>query len=362
MNSIEVPEVPCIYLDESGNTGSNLVDQNQPVFTLAGCSFSKEESERLLALLATRSETEAHFKRLKRRKPGQDAVIRLLKDESVNADNVKVNLFDKRFMVITKIVDILVEHFAHLSGLDLYRDGGNIALSNMLYYCMPTFCGADNVDKLCNLFVKMIKVQDQESISGFYGQLQLMVETTPHEDFVGTLNLIQATEGCVHDALSDIDKSALDPSIPALFQQCVDWGKVYPSGFDVIHDDSQTLEKQQEMITKFMDWSKESKTIGYDRRKFDLPLKSKSLTFSASEEHPQIQVADIIASSIAYWVEGVLKGEESDYFFLELSKLDLQRLITNYIWPSQDVDPKALGTEFDGGLHPADHSAEFLAE
>ncbi len=73
-------------------------------------------------------------------------------------------------------------------------------------------------------------------------------------------------------------------------------------------------------------------------------------------------MADIIASSISYWVEGVLKGEESDCFFIELNKLDLQGLITNYIWPSQDVDPKALGTEFDGGLHPADHSAVFLAD
>lgn len=31
--------VPNIYFDESGNTGSNLLDPNQPVFSLASCSF-----------------------------------------------------------------------------------------------------------------------------------------------------------------------------------------------------------------------------------------------------------------------------------------------------------------------------------
>src|SRR5690606_7836793 len=100
LNSNDVPETPRIYLDESGNTGSNLVDANQPVFTLAGCSFSKEESERLLSLLAVRTKSEAHFKRLKRRKSGQDAIVRLLKDENINKDNVKVCLFNKRYMVI----------------------------------------------------------------------------------------------------------------------------------------------------------------------------------------------------------------------------------------------------------------------
>ncbi|WP_432706847.1 DUF3800 domain-containing protein [Klebsiella pneumoniae] len=36
--------VPNIYFDESGNTGSNLLDPNQPVFSLASCSFSDNDT------------------------------------------------------------------------------------------------------------------------------------------------------------------------------------------------------------------------------------------------------------------------------------------------------------------------------
>ncbi|MCK8123922.1 DUF3800 domain-containing protein [Pseudoalteromonas sp. 2CM39R] len=362
MNTKKTKEYPCVYLDESGNTGSNLIDLDQPVFTLAGCSYSKEESERLLALLNVRSANEAHFKRLKRRKAGQDAIIRLLKDPAINTNNIKINLFHKRFMVITKIVDVLIEYLANLDGHDLYKNGENIALSNMLYCCLPALCGEENTDILCKLFVDMVKNSDTQSIEKFYSHLNVLVSSSKSDSFVDILNLIQATQMCVYDALSHTDKTALDPAIPAFFEQCVKWGEQYESGFDVMHDDSQTLERKQSLLEKYMDWSKDEQEIGYDRRKFKLPLKTHKFEFVSSELHPQIQVSDILASSVAYWVEGTIRGEENDYFFLELNKLNLKGLITGFIWPSSDVSPSDLGTEFDGGLNPADHAADFIHE
>jgi hypothetical protein len=112
-----------------------------------------------------------------------------------------------------------------------------------------------------------------------------------------------------------------------------------------------------------MDWTQDTIELGYDRRKFNLPLRGKSLKFSISEEHVQLQlqVADIIASSLAYWANGVSKDETDDYFFLELNKLGLDKLTTkNKIWPTLNVTPKSLGTEYDGGVNPADNMAHYL--
>jgi hypothetical protein len=58
----EKSKIATIYLDESGNTGHNIVDANQPIFTLAGCKYSNSEAENLLALTCSRSPLEAHFK------------------------------------------------------------------------------------------------------------------------------------------------------------------------------------------------------------------------------------------------------------------------------------------------------------
>lgn len=357
----EKSKIATIYLDESGNTGHNIVDENQPIFTLSGCKYSNSEAEKLLVLTGSKSPLEAHFKNLKRRKSGQDGIVRLMSHQLINKDRVKVELFHKNFMVTTKIVDLLIEHMLHLNGYDLYVNGANIGLSNMWFYCMPTFCGQDRVKAMYKSFVNMIKKQSEESIDSFYQSVEALKENSIHENFKEDLNLILHTRNYVHDALNGIDKTSLDPSIPALFSQCVSWGEVHQKGFHIIHDDSHSIEKQKVMFSQFMDWTQSSIELGYDRRKFKLPLRGKSLKFSSSESHPQLQVADIVASSMAYWADGVARDEKDDYLFLELNKLNLDKLTTNNkIWPTQDVTPSDLGTVHDGGLNAADHGAYFL--
>lgn len=354
-------KVATIFLDESGNTGSNIIDENQPIFTLSGCKFTEKEALRLIELTGSRSPKEAHFKQLKRKKSGQDGMVRLMKHSLINKNRVRVELFHKKFMVTTKIVDLLIEHMMHLKGQDLYLNGANIALSNMWFYCLPTFCGEEPVLKMYKSFVKMIKFQTDEFIEQFYSDVETLNDTCSSDGFKNDIDMILSTKSIIHDALDGIEKEALDPSIPALFCQCLNWGDVHPKGFHIIHDDSQTLEKQKSLFAQFMDWTQDTIELGYDRRKFNLPLKGKSLKFSSSEEYAQLQVADVIASCLAYWANGISKGEKDDYFFLELNKLGLDKLTTkNKIWPTLDVTPKSLGTEYDGGVNPADNMAHYL--
>lgn len=357
----EKQKIPTLFLDESGNTGSNLLDPDQPVFTLSSCIFSEMEAETLLALVDSNSPHEAHFKNLKRRKSGQDGIIRLMSSKLLNTKNVKINIFLKEFMVTTKIVDLLIEHMLHLMGEDLYLNGRNIALSNMLYYCLPSFCDKDLVQSMYKSFVIMIREQEQDNIDNFYDNLEQVKESSSNEGFKENIDLILATKNFINDALNGVDKFSLDPSIPALFSHCAQWGDAYPKGFHIIHDDSHSIEKQRLLFAQFMDWTQDDVELGYDRRKYKLPLKGKSLKFASSKDYSQIQVADIIASSFSYWAAGVSRGETEDYLFLELNKLNLDRFIGhNKIWPTMDVTPEDLGTVHDGGLNAANYTPFFL--
>ncbi|WP_144981070.1 DUF3800 domain-containing protein [Halomonas sp. C22] len=353
--------VPHIYFDESGNTGSNLLDKDQTIFTLASCQYSDAEAEKLLGLIGSKSAHEIHFKRLKRRKAGQDGIVRLMSSKLICKDKIAINIFHKEFMLASKIVDILIEHMMHLRGEDLYLNGQNIALSNMLYYCLGAFCDDDSLKEMYDSFIKMIKEQTDEAIDDFYNSVESLIPDLRSKDFEKYINMILETRRCVKDALNGIDKFSLDPSIPALFAQCVNWGEKYPKGFHVIHDDSHTIEKQRLLFAQFMDWTQDDIELGYDRRKYKLPLKGKSLTFSSSDSHYQLQVADVIASSFAYWAAGVSRGEKDDYLFLELEKLNFDRFIGhNKIWPTKDVSPEDLGTVHDGGLNAAAYTSYFL--
>lgn len=359
----EKRKIPTIFFDESGNTGSNLLDPDQPVFTLSSCIFSAKESEMLLELVDSNSPNEAHFKSLKRRKSGQDGIIRLMSSKLLDENHMKVFIFLKEFMVTTKIVDVLIEHMMYLMGEDLYLNGRNISLANMLYYCLPSFCDKDLVNSMYKSFVVMIRDQSQENIDEFYNILERVKESSSSESFKENIDLIIFTKHCIHDALDGVDKFYLDPSIPALFSHCAQWGNTYPQGFHIIHDDSHSIEKQRLLFAQFMDWTQGDVELGYDRRKFNLPLKGKSLKFASSEEHSQIQVADIIASSFSYWAAGVSRGESEDYLFLELNKLNLDRFIGhNKIWPTMDITPEELGTVHNGGLNAANYTSLFLGK
>lgn len=354
-------QIATVYLDESGNTGHNLADNAQPVFTLAGTKHSEQQACRLLDLLQCNSPVEAHFKNLKRRKSGQDGILRLMRHSLISPEFVRVELLHKRFMITTKIVDLLIETMLHRYGHDLYVGGQNIALSNMFYCCMPAFCGQDRVDIMHSAFISMVKVQGDDEARAFYDAVEDMKDNSVNEGFKSDLNLILATRHSIMEILDGIDKSALDPSIPAFFSQCVGWGDMHPKGFHVIHDDSKSIEQQEGLLSLFMDLTQKTVELGYDRRKFKLPLKALSLRFSSSQEHRQLQVADIVASAVSYWAKCKEQGELNDYLFLGLDRLNIGRLLApTSIWPSMNVTPEKLGTVFDGGLNPADHTAEFL--
>ncbi|MBF4247728.1 hypothetical protein EA004_22545, partial [Vibrio anguillarum] len=115
---------------------------------------------------------------------------RMLRDPAVNPTSVKMNVFLKRFMVTSKIVDLLIEHMLNLRGVDLYVNGQNIALSNMLFICLQSFCSEDLVDEMYKLFVNMIKEQTPASIEAFYSSVELVKASSSSEGFKSDINQI----------------------------------------------------------------------------------------------------------------------------------------------------------------------------
>lgn len=354
--------IPDIFFDESGNTGGNLLDPVQLFFTLSSSSINKVDALKALDLTGSKSPEEAHFKTLRRRKSGQDGIIRLLESKYVHEGNVKIFLVDKKYMLTTKIVDVLIETWCFKKGIDLYKHGRNLALSNIYYFCLPVFCGEEKTEQMYKHFSNMIRNQTAEAIEEFYASVDELKSCSSDEEFVGIINEISITKSEIDDILKGVEKNTLDPSIPSLFKHCVEWGKLYPNGFYIKHDDSKAITEQQETFNKFMDISKVTEVYGYDRRTFALPIKARSLTFHSSQEYPQLQVADIVASAAAYYANCLQRNEFEDYLFKELQRIKIENYFKDMvIWPTTYVTPQELGTVYTGGLNPVDGVAEYLS-
>lgn len=268
-----------------------------------------------------------------------------------NVEHLSVGLaFHKRFMVVTKMVDLIAESLFHELGEDLYKQGANIAMSNMLFYCMPAFCGMENTDRFLRSFVDLIRYRTPDHAQNFYDAGRQMVGASTNDDFKHDLYLF--TEPAVFGEWFDsIGDNALDPAIPALFQHIATWGVRLTGRFRVIHDQSKPVLASQKGFEDMMALGNEPPAlIGYDRRKFKFPLQASSLEQGDSLAHPQLQVADICAGAVAYFLKCHVAGESNE--LADLVRHNALSWVIDAIIPTKSISPSELGTDEAGGTNP----------
>lgn len=350
-----------IYCDESGNSGEALTDFLQPYFVLASNDYSKAEAEELLRHVHSPQAKEAKFINLKKSSNGIRKLAKFLADPRLNETRVLVNIYHKRFMIITKMVDLIIENLLNDIGYDLYKDGQNIAMANMLYYCMPVFCGIENTDRLLSRFVDLMnkKIPIEVSAAAFYEAGAAMLNSCTNEEFKEDLRFITDPE-LFELWFPHIGNAPLEPAIPALFEHIAIWGKRKSDRFNVIHDDSKPILASQKDFMSMMAKGEEiSRSIGYDRRKFLFPLRATSLEHGNSIQHPQIQISDICSGAINYYYKCLDRGELDDLAHL-IKDTGCLRLVTNGIYPTPHVTPEDLGTSSDPGNNHIDFIVDFL--
>ncbi|MET4579444.1 DUF3800 domain-containing protein [Ottowia thiooxydans] len=349
-----------IYCDEAGNSGANLLDPEQPCFVLASNDFSREEAESLLEHVRSAQGAEPKFTGLRKSGNGVARLIRFLADPRLSNERVVVDVFHKKFMVTTKLVDIVAETVAHEFGPDLYECGANLAMSNMLHYCMPVFCGQENTDRFLAAFVELIRRKGPTEVDNFYAAGDAMIKACTSDDFKG--DLFPFVERRLFDIWFGgyLDSLALDPAIPALFQHIAAWGSRKEDRFHVVHDASKPILASQATFQDMLALTGEgSNLIGYDRRKMRFPLRALTLTQADSTLHPQLQVADLCAGITNHlhrcWIA-------DNFDELATATRDLGRVdwTFNGVVPSPDVTPEALGTAEGEGTNAVDAIAEHL--
>lgn len=348
-----------IYCDEAGNTGANLLDPEQPFFVLASNDFSEEESAALLDHVQSAQGAEPKFSTLRRTPDGIARLIRFLSDPRLNKDRVCIDVYHKRYMIVTKLVDLIAETLIHKIGGDLYERGGNIAMSNLLYYCMPAFCGQDRTDTFLQAFVDLIRHGPDQAKQAFFEAGRHLVESSVNEGF--KKDLMYFTEPTLYDKwYHDFDWSALDPAIPALFHHIVVWGERKPGRFDVLHDHSKPILASAETFALMMAGpGEESKTIGTDRRKITFPLRATSLSQGDSTAYPQLQVADLCAGALNHFYKCHIT-ERSDDLSKAVEALGCLDWGKDFILPQIHVTPETLGTDDASGTNSIEEMLKYL--
>lgn len=350
--------VSRLFFDESGNSGNDLLNREQPIYVLCSTDIPNETARSLLNTYFSEPET-LHFKKRKRNGAGRIELVRFFREQTA-ALNPKFRsvVFHKEYMVICQILNYLVEPQLHRDGIDYYDRGMNVAHANMMYCVLPAFCGAGPTRRFYQSFIDMMRIRSPDSIEKFFSSIGQLKRHCVNDDFQTDLHILERSIQDVATVLAATDKYAIDPSMHALIELCALWTESYPEGYDVVHDRSNSINNQKHHLDFLANMESEPTWVGYGQRKMKLPFPIRSVTFESAEVNPSIRLADLFCSGLFH----IHKTERNDPFTESIAEHLVHWSFSDMVSPSTDVDVMADRIKQPGDIDVLDFIAKHIAQ
>ncbi|HLO46001.1 MAG TPA: DUF3800 domain-containing protein [Leadbetterella sp.] len=342
-----------IYIDESGNTGQDLLNEEQKVFVLASNNFSIDALNELSLLFSNNSEL--HFYKLKNSEQGRAALIKFINHPLISEENIICSIDHKELCTVGQLVDQIMEPVFYDNGIDIYKNGYNISLTNVIFHFGNFYWDKALFKDLLNSFLKMMRTKTPDSVSDFYEKIVILyhLDTTIHNEI---LDPLISSRYNIENVLGNVNKFTIDNTLSSFYVLCDLWHKKTDKKLNIFHDNSKQISHYKEYIefTKTLDIPKQE--IGFGNRKMTFPTQIESLELVDSQNHLGVQISDLIASTLTFMFNN--KKIKHEKFVNEIKKSRLLNLHNSHtIWPRSDISPKDLGMENGSGQNVLDFLA-----
>lgn len=331
-----------IFLDESGYTGQNLLDQSQPVLSMGSLCLEDDVcAEFRNRIFSGAKGAELKYSSLSKSVPGRKMIIDFLQELTTMPQVVKVAIAHKKYGVVAKMVDILIEPAMRLEGVDLYDRGGNIALSNVMFGLL----NRESHDKLLNLFQTMMRSLELVDFQHF--QEELFKRQFDDDKLDRFMNFFRAGTNILGPGVLTDPTHTLNLAFTLTFTLTSLWRKDISDGesITVVHDASSIMLRNKAIWDAVVDASVPSQEIGYDTRTTVFPIAVTETRTVDSKDSVGVQLADVLAGAAAAMGRALLKNADNDDYEVKLLDLLNNGLIYKYsLWPSDNVTPESLGT------------------
>ena len=276
-------------IDESGYTGSDLLNPDQRFQGATAISITDEEAARLIKEHFPRLQaTELKYRTLARRPANRERLLNLQRDV-LSQNKCVTYICDKRYLLMLMFMDYAVEPFYYERGLDFYEDGQNYSLASLLYCIGPTLLSNAGFDILMATFQRAIKDKTTEAIS----DLVLAVRSVRWKELPEALGpLANASPECL---AAIVTPGLTTDAAFIVLQSLISRMEVMADGaYRVEHDRSKNLLNYHATLQSLIahDHSVEFMQTKITSLKF--PLKLSKVTQVDSKESPAVQIADIL--------------------------------------------------------------------
>ena len=346
-----------IFSDESGYTGPNLTNEDQPYFVLATISFEEDEAKAIRdRFFSPIQAKELKHGNLAKYAKQHHMVLEYLRYLESCQHRFKMFVVDKEFAAVAKVVDYLVEGAAHRMGLDIYSNGYAFGFANLLYHLLVTHETSDYRSALLIRFEGMIRHGSRIRYDEFFDFIERPVASPELNEALGVVRTTRHVLSA--DEILDVGPDALDVSFTVALRLMAEWREEIGEDFHLVHDMSSRMVKETRLWEALTDKSVGPITIGYGPKTMRFPIGVAKTSFEDSQSWVGLQLADVLAGSVAYSLTAHKLGKNDPYVSLIAgTALNLPAMVSMPgdpgDWPAvpANYEPPADALEFFGEFY-----------
>ncbi|WP_213939609.1 DUF3800 domain-containing protein [Pseudomonas sp. dw_612] len=280
----------CFRIDESGYTGFDLLNHDQPFQGATAIAIDDNEAARLIREHFPKLQApELKYRALSRR-PGNHPRLLGLMGDILSQYKCVTHVCDKRFMLLLKFLDYAVEPFYYERGIDFYADGQNYSLASILYYIGPQLLGRQPMVYLEKAFQDAMKLKTPSAIDN----LVLCARKTRWQELpeaMGPLAHYAAPECLGAIATPGVTTDIALEIVIALISRM----EVMAEGpYRVEHDQSKNLLTYHDLLQRQINHVGTAEFRQSQLASIRFPLKLTSVIQVDSKSSPAVQIADVM--------------------------------------------------------------------
>ncbi len=285
-----------LFFDESGFTGYNLLDSTQPIFAIASTDIDEEAAEKILTDSFPKYQgPEFKFSNIWNSNNKKNLIKFSSKIEKYS-DNSFVWMIDKKFAVLTKAVDFLIEPLITNAGYNFYANGFCWKYANYIHFGLTEIAAPDHYDTLVRTYQTFSRDPSRERLKELQSQLNIMASSA--DEPVRIFFEQMAHGASLFDEFHNLEqfKSTNEFHVSCMVAIIAYWRQRYSEDFSVIHDASSIFFRNKdvwESITS-SDVPDQSHPLG-DGTTVQFPLRVTSTNPIDSAESIQVQFCDVLA-------------------------------------------------------------------
>lgn len=299
-----------LYFDESGFTGANYLDEVQPFFVVASTDIDPARAEAILKKAFPRYAA-AEFKFSNIWKSHRDGLQQFGSALGELEHNAYLYMINKRFAVLTKIIDFLAEPIIRDSGYDFYADGYCWKYANYVHYGFEQFAPPELYDSVVRNYQRFSREPTEQNLNGLQALLRIMANSYEGE---GQMFLEQMALGAeLFHRYHNLDefKATNDLQVTSVFASVARWRRKSADDFVIIHDATANFFRAKEV----WDWVTSNEAppevqIGGDGSPLEFPLRVLSTTPTDSKDCYSVQFCDVLAGLATKMFDERIAGKE----------------------------------------------------